>query len=76
MSASLTQDQSRQVEMVQEKAFVIILGRSYESYETGLESLQQERLDDRRSSLCHTQHSPMFPPQPRLQRTHEVQKEV
>ena len=69
----LTQDQSRQVEMVQKKAFAIILGRNYESYESALETLQQERLDTRRTTLCSTfafkctkspQHHQMFPLNP------------
>jgi hypothetical protein len=71
--SGLTQDQSRQVEMVQKKAFAIILGRNYGSYETALETLQQERLDTRRTSLCSTfafkctkspQHHHMFPLNP------------
>ena len=50
--SGLNQDQSRQVEMVQKKAFAIILGRNYESYESALEILDQERLDTRRTKLC------------------------
>ena len=49
--SSLSQDLSRQVEMVQKKAFAIILGKDYLSYESALGTLQQERLDARRESL-------------------------
>ena len=68
--SGMTQDQSRQVEMVQKKAFVIILGLGYRSYESALETLQQERLDSRRETLClnfavkcskSPKHSYMFP---------------
>ena len=34
--SGLTQDQNRQVEMVQKRAFAMILGRNYENYETAL----------------------------------------
>ena len=56
--------------MVQKKAFAIILGRAYVSYESALEVLQLERLDSRRESLCYNfaekctkspQHSSIFP---------------
>ena len=47
--SSLSQDLSRHVEMVQKKAFAIILV----SYESVLETLQLERLDARRESLSH-----------------------
>jgi hypothetical protein len=69
-SSGLTQDQSRQLEMVQKKAFAIILGRAYLSYESALETLQLERLDSRREALCYNfankctkspQHSYIFP---------------
>ena len=56
--------------MVQKKAFAIILGRAYLSYESALETLQLERLDSRREALCYNfankctksqQHSSIFP---------------
>ena len=56
--------------MVQKKAFVIILGLGYRSYESALETLKQERLDSRRETLClnfalkcskSPKHSSMFP---------------
>ena len=50
--SGLTQDQSRQIEMVQKKAFAIILGRKYCSYKTALDTLKQERLESRRMQLC------------------------
>ena len=68
--SSLSQDLSRQVEMVQKKAFAIILGKVYVSYESALETLQLERLDARRESLSHnfalkctksSQHNTIFP---------------
>ena len=37
--------------MVQKKAFAIILGKDYLSYESALETLQKERLDARRESF-------------------------
>ena len=59
--------------MVQKKAFALILGRSYTSYEAALLNLKQERLDTRRQTLSHkfalkctqsSKHSHMFPPNP------------
>ena len=50
--SSMTQDQSRQVEMVQKKAFTIILGLGYRSYEATLETLKQARLDSRHQTIC------------------------
>ena len=56
--------------MVQKKAFAVILGKNYESYESALEILDKERLDTRRTKHCHTfalkctqsqQHNHMFP---------------
>ena len=64
--SSLSKDLIRQVEMVQKKAFAIILV----SYESVLETLQLERLDARRESLSHnfalkctksSQHNTIFP---------------
>ena len=68
--SSMTQDQSRQVEMVQKKAFAIILGLGYRSYEFALETLKQDRLDSRRESISlnfalkcskSPRHNSMFP---------------
>ena len=59
--------------MVQKKAFAIILGKDYESYESALLTLHQERLDSRRKDLSYKfaikctkskRHSSMFPPNP------------
>ena len=67
---SLTKDQSQRVEMIQKKAFAIILGQNYLSYENALITLSHERLDTRRESNClnfalkctkSDQHSSMFP---------------
>ena len=66
----LTQDQSRQIESVQKKAFAVILGRNYTSYEVALFTLKQERLDKRRQNLSlkfaqkctmSSKHKSMFP---------------
>ena len=71
--SGLTQDQSRQIETVQKKAFAIILGKSYTSYEFALSSLNEERLDCRREKLAYkfalkcttsTRHMAMFPTNP------------
>ena len=69
-SSSLTQEQCRTIEMVQKKAFAIILGNQYTSYETALSTLNQERLDSRHDQLSlkfalkcteSTTHKSMFP---------------
>jgi hypothetical protein len=69
-SIGLIQDQSRTLEMVQKKAFDIILGRAYRSYESALETLQLKKLDSRPEALCYNfankstkspQHSYIFP---------------
>ena len=68
--SGLTADQSRQLEMVQKKSLVIILGKDYIAYETALAKLGLERLDTRRLKLCYyfavkctrsIRHSSMFP---------------
>jgi hypothetical protein len=48
--SGLTKEQSRQIEMVQKKAMAIILGSSYQSYESALSELNLERLDFRSQS--------------------------
>ena len=72
-SSGLTKDQSRQIEIVQKKAFAVILGRSYCSYESALITLKQQRLDLRRKTLSYkfaikcaqsSKHRHMFPPNP------------
>ena len=69
-SSGLTKAQSQQIEMVQKRAFAIILGREYSSYETALNTLEQERLSTRRTNLCYSfalkcskssKHASMFP---------------
>ena len=68
--SSLTKDQSMQIELCQKKAFAVILGKNYVSYETALAKLKLERLDTRRVNLCmsfavkctkSSRHSSMFP---------------
>ena len=72
-SSGLTKQQSNQIECVQKKAFAIILGKNYHSYEQALSQLNQERLDARRLNLSYNfalkctksiQHKVMFPPNP------------
>ena len=61
--------------MVQKKAFAIVLGKNYTSYESALSFLHQERLDLRRTNLSYSfalkctqsdQHKSMFPLNPNL----------
>ena len=52
--SGLTKEQSRKLEMVQKKAFAIILSNQYFNYETALTTLNMERLDSRRTELCYT----------------------
>ena len=70
---ALTVQQSNEFEMVQKKAFAIILGQSYRSYSSALSSLSQEKLSTRRDKLCKTfaikctknpKHSDLFPVKP------------
>ena len=72
-TSGLTKMQSQKLEMVQKKAFAIILGSSYTSYQSALISLHQERLDTRRLQLClkfatkctkSPKHCSMFPLNP------------
>ena len=72
-NSGLIQEQSRQMKMVQKKAFAVILGSGYLSYESALLTLKQERLDIRRQNLAikfalkcalSNQHNSMFPPNP------------
>ena len=69
--SGLTKHQSSQIETVQKKAFAIIRGKDYASYESSLSYLKLERLDTRRENLCLTfakkcvdnpKHKLMFPP--------------
>ena len=59
--------------MVQKKAFAIILGKSYTSYQVALDNLNQEKLVDRRAQLSlkfaikctkSSKHNEMFPLNP------------
>ena len=74
-TSGLTKEQSRQIEMVQKKAFAIILGKNYTSYESALDFLEQERLDLRRTNISYSfavectqseQHKSMFPLNPNV----------
>ena len=42
------------IKLVQSKALVIILGTTYTSYEHAIEQINLERLETRRTNLCHT----------------------
>ena len=66
----LTQDQSKQIENCQKKAFSIILQDQFKNYENALTVLDQEKLSDRRLSAAmnfgensanNPRHSDMFP---------------
>ena len=66
----LTKEQSKAIEDCQRKAFSIILGPNFKSYERALVTLEQERLSDRRLAAAvkfgekctmNPKHSDMFP---------------
>ena len=72
-SCALTKEQSSKIESVQKKAFAVILGKKYQTYEEALQTLNQDRLDTRRAELAFkfalkcsksTRHSAMFPRNP------------
>ena len=72
-TSGLTKEQAKKIELVQKKAFEIILGSQYDNYEASLDALQQVRLDMRREDLClkfarkcakSAKHCHMFPPNP------------
>ena len=72
-SCALTKEQSSKLESVQKKAFAVILGKEYQTYESALQTLNQDRLDTRRAELAYkfalkcsksTKHSAMFPRNP------------
>ena len=74
-TGALTKGQSSQIELVQKKALAIILGNRYTDYESALNQLKLERLDDRRVSLSlsfalkcvkSSKHSWMFQANPNL----------
>ena len=57
--------------MIQKKAFAIILGKGYRSYDNALKVLQQDNLSTRRLKLCknfaikctnNPKHTDMFKP--------------
>ena len=51
-TGALTKQQEQKIELVQKKAFAIILGNQYASYQAALLALHQDRLDVRREKLC------------------------
>ena len=66
----LTVEQSDKIENCQKKAFAIILGPEYRSYNSALKRLGQERLSDRRINAAlnfgkkcvrNPKHADMFP---------------
>ena len=71
---ALTVQLSHDIEMLQKKAFGIILGSAYGSYSNALRTLKQDQLQTRRLMLCtkfakkcteHPRHSDLFEPNPR-----------
>ena len=67
---ALTQQQSDDLEMIQKKAFAIILGLNYKSYNNALTVLSQDKLSARRLKLCENfavkcvkseRHADIFP---------------
>ena len=50
--SGLTQINNTDIERVQKAAFSIILGKQYKSYENALLTLNMEKLNDRRESIC------------------------
>ena len=67
---ALTQQQSDDLEIIQKKAFAIILGPEYKSYNNALTVLNQEKLSTRRLKLCknfarkcvgNERHADIFP---------------
>ena len=68
--SGITKTESNKIERKQKKAFAIILGRKYTSYENALRTLEQEKLEIRREKITlkfplkasqDTNHSKMFP---------------
>ena len=51
--SSLTEENSADLERIQKSAVKIILGNQYKDYQSGLNFLQLDKLDDRRQHLCH-----------------------
>ena len=51
-TGALTKQQEQKIELVQKKAFAIILGNQYASYQATPLVLHQDRLDVRREKLC------------------------
>ena len=48
----LSKAQSKQLERVQQCALYIIMGNDYANYDNALDSLDSDKLSDRRSTLC------------------------
>ena len=68
--SSLTKQESKSLEMIQKKAFGIILGSKFKNYTNALEILEQETLSARRLKLCehfaikcvnNPKHADLFP---------------
>ena len=51
-TGALTKQQEQKIELVQKKAFAIILGNQYANYQNALLALNQDRLAVRREKLC------------------------
>ena len=73
-NGALTKQQSADLEMIQKKAFGVILGSEYKSYSNALSVLSQDTLSSRRQLLStnfalkctkHPKHMDLFTPNPR-----------
>ena len=51
-TGALTKQHEQKIELVQKKAFAIILGGQYTNYQDALHALDQDRLAARREKLC------------------------
>ena len=76
---SITSQQSDELEMIQKKAFAIILGAKYKSYSNALTLLEQSTLSSRRLKLCENfaqkcvrndKHEDLFPRNEGIETSH------
>ena len=78
--SSLTQEDSRKLELQQKRSLACILGLEYRSYSHALELTSLPRIDDLRSEAClkwaikaqaNPQHTDLFPRNPNLVETRQ-----
>ena len=81
----LTQDQVNDIESCQRKAFAVILQKEYYSYTKALNTLNQERLSERRKAaaikfgekcVANPKHTDMFPRNPPARKTFRGERTV